>query len=104
MRPSRASRLVAKVRRQLARARAGSRRPFIVLVLKAVSQPGWIRDAQKHDWGKMSKEVSSSQFSPRSRWLPQAVYRACAEGRITARMDSNGFGIVSPPSKINQVS
>ena len=32
-----------KVRRQLARARAGSRRPFIVLVLKAVSQPGWIR-------------------------------------------------------------
>ena len=27
----------------LARARAGSRRPFIVLVLKAVSQPGWIR-------------------------------------------------------------
>jgi len=27
----------------LARARAGSRRPFIVLVLKAVSPPGWIR-------------------------------------------------------------
>ena len=70
-------------------------------------------DAQKHDWGKMSKEVSSSQFSartcacvcvcaatrnrrsacPRPRWLPQAVYCACAEGRITARMDSNGFGI-----------
>ena len=30
---------------------------------------------------------------PRPRWLPQAVYCACAEGRITARMDSNGFGI-----------
>ena len=58
-----------------------------MLVLKAVSQPGWIRDAQKHDYH------SSSQFSPRPRWLPQAVYCACAEGRITARMDSNGFGI-----------